>query len=66
MQSKRLLVGPPNSDVNILTNIENSTDLARDTEISEIVILGDFNLNVDKPESYGKINNICENITYNR
>ena len=38
LHSKRLLVGTfyrtPNSDSTILTQIENSIDLARDTEIS--------------------------------
>ena len=52
LHSKRLLVGtfyrPPNSDSTILTHIENSIDFARDTEITEIIILGDFNLDINK------------------
>ena len=64
LHSKRLLVGtfyqPPNSDSTILTHIENSIDLARDTDISEIIILGDFNLDMNKTSSCNKINNICQ------
>ena len=64
LHSKRLLVGtfyqPPNSDSTILTHIENSIDLARDTEISEIIILGDFNLDMNNTSSCNKINNICK------
>ena len=41
---KRLLIGtfngPPNSDNTVLNNIENSIDLAIDTDIPEIIILG--------------------------
>ena len=46
--SKRLLIGtfyqPPKSDNTALNNIENAIDLARDTDIPEIIILVDFNL----------------------
>ena len=63
LPSKRLLIGkfyrPPNSDNTVLNNIENSIDLARDTDIPEIIILGDFNLDMNKAVSSGKINNIC-------
>ena len=64
LHGKRLLVGtyyrPPNSDIAVLTNIENSIDLAIDTEISDIIILGDFNLDMNKPNTSNKINNICQ------
>ena len=64
LHGKRLLVGtyyrPPNSDNAVLTNIENSIDLAIDTEISDIIILGDFNLDMNKPNTSNKINNICQ------
>ena len=63
LPSKGLLIGtfyrPPNSDNTVLNNIENSIDLARDTDIPEIIILGDFNLDMNKAVSSGKINNIC-------
>ena len=64
LHSKCLLVGtfyqPPYYDSTILTHIENSIDLARDTKISEIIILGDFNLDINKTSSVNKINNICQ------
>ena len=64
LHGKRLLVGtyyrPPNSDNAVLTNIENSIDLAIDTEISDIIIIGDFNLDMNKPNTSNKINNICQ------
>ena len=36
-----------------------SIDLARDTDINEINTLGDFNLDMNKAVSSGKITNIC-------
>ena len=64
LPSKRLLMGmfnqPPNSDNTVLNNIENSIDLARDTDIPEIIILGDFNLDMNIKEVLSnKIDNIC-------
>ena len=50
---------PPHSDNTVLNNIENSIDLARDTELPEIIILGDFNLDMKKAVSSGKIDYIC-------
>ena len=65
--SKRLLVGtfyrPPNSDSTILTHIENSIDLARDTEISGIIILGDFNLDINKTRLVIRLATSVNNIT---
>ena len=58
--ARRHIVSPPNSDNAVLTNIENSIDLAIDTEISDIIILGDFNLDMNKPNASNKINNICQ------
>ena len=47
---KRVLVGlfhkPPNSDSAYLSNTEDSIGLATDTGISDIIITGDFNLNI--------------------
>ena len=64
LHSKWLLVGtfyrPPNSDSTILTHIENSIDLARDTDISQIIILGHFNRDINKTSSCNKINSICQ------
>lgn len=64
LKYKRLLIGtfyrPPNSDQSVLSNIERSIDLAIDTGISDIIILGDFNLNMLKPVSSRPISNICQ------
>lgn len=64
LKSKRILVGtfykPPNSNQSILTDIERSVDLAVDTRISDIIILGDFNLDMLKLNSRRKIENICQ------
>ena len=54
------IIVPPNSDNAVLTNIENSIDLAVDTENLDIIILGDYNLDMNKPNSSNKINNICQ------
>ena len=43
-----------------MSNIERSIDLAIDTGISDIIILGDFNLNMLKPVSSRPISNICQ------
>ena len=63
IKDKKLRVGtfyrPPNSTPLILADIENSIDLATDTGIQDVVILGDFNLNFFNTQSKSKINNIC-------
>ena len=64
VRNKRVLVGtfyrPPNSLPLILSDIENSIGLAVDTGISDIVILGDFNLNMLVTQSQRKINDLCQ------
>ncbi|MCU7801409.1 MAG: endonuclease/exonuclease/phosphatase family protein, partial [gamma proteobacterium symbiont of Lucinoma myriamae] len=64
LKNKRLLVGtfyrPPNSDQSVLSNIERSIDLAMDTGIHDIIILGDFNLDMLKIASNRNISNICQ------
>ena len=64
VRNKRVLVGtfyrPPNSLPLILSDIENSIGLAVDTGISNIVILGDFNLNMLATQSQRKINDLCQ------
>ena len=51
--NKHLLIGlfsrPPNSSQDTDTRIENSIDLAPNTGIQNIVIIGDFNLNPSVP-----------------
>ena len=61
--NKHILFGlfyrPPNSDTNYYTNIENSIALAVDTGIAEIIITGDFNLNLLNPQTARKIETFC-------
>ena len=54
-----LFYGPPNSDALYLSAIEDSISLALDTQISNIIVTGDFNLNVLNPHTYNKISDIC-------
>ena len=42
------------------SSIEDSIDLAFDTNISNITITGDFNLDISKQASYRKINDLCQ------
>ena len=64
IKNRKLLVGtfyrPPCSSSQILTDIENSIGLAVDTGISDIVITGDFNINMLNPQSEKKILDICK------
>ena len=50
---KRILFGlfyrPPNSNANYYSNIEDSLSLAVDTGINDIIVTGDFNLNLLNP-----------------
>ena len=60
---KRVLVGlfyrPPNSDAAYLSSIEDSVGLAIDTGISDIIITGDFNLNINNHNTLKKIETLC-------
>ncbi|MEW8547336.1 MAG: endonuclease/exonuclease/phosphatase family protein, partial [Candidatus Thiodiazotropha sp.] len=60
---KHILFGlfyrPPNSDANYYANIENSISLAVDTGITDILITGDFNLNLLNPQTARKIHSFC-------
>ena len=60
---KRLLLGlfyrPPNSDAAYLAHIEDSISLAIDTGIPELIITGDFNLNLLNQQTFRKIHSIC-------
>lgn len=51
---------PPNATSEILTEIENSIGLAYDTNIKEILITGDFNLDILKQNTNRKIGDICQ------
>ena len=66
---KRILFGlfyrPPNSGSNYFSDIEDSVALAVDSPgISEIIITGDFNLNVLHPQTARKINSICTEFSF--
>ena len=66
---KRILFGlfyrPPNSDSNYFSSIEDSIALAVDSPgISEIIITGDFNLNVLSPLTARKIDSICTQFSF--
>ena len=66
---KRILFGlfyrPPNSDSNYFSDIEDSVALAVESPgISEIIITGDFNLNVLHPQTARKINSICTEFSF--
>ena len=55
IKNRKLLVGtvyrPPSSSPQVLTDIKSSIGLAVDTGITDIVITGDFNLNMINPQS---------------
>lgn len=60
---KKILIGtfyrPPNSTNEILTSIENSIGLAVDTNIQDILITGNLNLDVLTQNSNRKVSDIC-------
>ena len=66
--NRRLLFGlfyrPPSSDAECLTSIENSIALAVDTGISDIIITGDFNLDILNERTARKIETICTQYTF--
>jgi hypothetical protein len=51
---------PPNSDNIYNTLLESSIGLAVDTDISDIIIVGDFNMNTSIPSSQRKIASLCQ------
>ena len=60
-----LFYRPPNSDSNYFSSIEDSIALAVDSPgISEIIITGDFNLNVLNPLSARKIDSLCTQFSF--
>lgn len=64
LHGKKILIGtfyrPPNSTNETLTVIENSIGLANDTNIQDILVTGDFNLDILKQNTNRKISNICQ------
>ena len=53
---KKLLIGTFYRSI----AIKNSIGLANDTNIHDILITGDFNLDILKPNTWSKINNLCQ------
>ena len=51
---------PPNSAANVLTSFESSIGLAIDENIDDLIITGDFNLDMLKTTTSNKINNIAQ------
>ena len=51
---------PPNTTPSVLSSIENSVGLAFDTNIRDIIITGDFNLDMLSDRSTKKIKSICQ------
>ena len=60
---KKLLIGlfyrPPSSDNIYIQSIENSMSLAVDSNIKEILIMGDFNYNMLESSGRNKIESLC-------
>ena len=50
---------PPNADASYLSLIEDSIALARETDISDLIVTGDFNLNTCNSTQSRKIESIC-------
>ena len=61
---KKFLLGtfyrPPNSSAQTLSSIEDSISLAMDSNIKDVFITGDFNLDTQKAATNQKIINICQ------
>ena len=64
LNHSRILFGlfyrPPNSDIAYFSGIEDSISLAVDTQIRNIIVTGDFNLNMLNEQTSRKITDLCE------
>ena len=64
LRNRKILVGtfyrPPNSTPIVLSSIENSIDLAFNLDIQDVIITGDFNLDMMKQASRSKVENIAQ------
>ena len=62
--NKKILLGtfyrPPNATPDVLSSIEDSISLAYDTNIRNILITGDFNLDILKLTSNKKVSDLCQ------
>ena len=64
MHLKGTFYRPPNSTNAILSSIEDSIGLAFDTNISNILITGDFNLDILKDNSSQKVRDLCQQFNF--
>lgn len=64
LKHTRILFGlfyrPPNSDMTYYSSIEDSISLAMDTQINNIIITGDFNLDMLSHQTARKVSELCE------
>ena len=69
-RQRKILIGtfyrPPNSSPAILSSIEDSIGLAYDTNAQNILITGDFNLDIAKQSSNKKVSDICQHYNLNQ
>ena len=67
LKHKHILFGvfyrPPNSEAVIFSAIEDSINLAVDSGVNDIIITGDFNLNMQNVQSARKITFLCEQLS---
>ena len=67
LKHKHILFGvfyrPPNSEAVIFSAIEDSINLAVDSGVNNIIITGDFNLNMQNVQSARKITSLCEQLS---
>ncbi|MES9994358.1 MAG: reverse transcriptase family protein [Candidatus Thiodiazotropha sp.] len=68
--NKKILLGtfyrPPNSTQDVLSSIEDSISLAYDTNIQNILINGDFNLDILKSACNRKVFDLCQHFSLNQ
>ena len=67
LKHKHILFGvfyrPPNSEAVVFSAIEDSINLAIDSGVNDIIITGDFNLNMQNVQSARKITSLCEQLS---
>ena len=67
LKHKHILFGvfyrPPNSEAVVFSAIEDSINLAVDSGVNDIIITGDFNLNMQNVQSAHKITSLCEQLS---
>ena len=57
---------PTNSNALVFSNIENSIGMAVDTGIADIIILGDFNINILNEQSARKLTELCQQYNFSQ